>query len=174
MAVKMLDPGPKDLVLDPACGTGGFLTIAMNHVIEKIRETERDKWRDPDHPTQREHEELFRKIQRYADRGIVGIDINPNLVKAAKMNMVMNNDGSGNILRQDSLLHPHYWEQEFRKGLATAVGIAPETIRNGADLGYFDVIATNPPFGSRLPIVDPGASFVVGIKEGAARPPSVS
>ena len=38
MAVAMLDPGEKQLVLDPACGTGGFLITAMNHVIEKIRE----------------------------------------------------------------------------------------------------------------------------------------
>ena len=37
MAVEMLDPGPDDFVLDPACGTGGFLTIAMTHVIQKLR-----------------------------------------------------------------------------------------------------------------------------------------
>ncbi len=37
MAVAMLDPGEKQLILDPACGTGGFLITAMNHVIEKIR-----------------------------------------------------------------------------------------------------------------------------------------
>ena len=37
MAVAMLDPNEKQLVLDPACGTGGFLITAMNHVIEKIR-----------------------------------------------------------------------------------------------------------------------------------------
>jgi type I restriction enzyme M protein len=40
MAVEMLDPAPSDLVLDPACGTGGFLTIAMNHVIQKLRVNE--------------------------------------------------------------------------------------------------------------------------------------
>ena len=47
MTVKMLDPGPDDLVLDPACGTGGFLTIAMNHVSEKLRAAEAGKWNDP-------------------------------------------------------------------------------------------------------------------------------
>ena len=36
-AVAMLDPTEKELVLDPACGTGGFLITAMNPVIEKIR-----------------------------------------------------------------------------------------------------------------------------------------
>ena len=38
LAVEMLDPGEKQLLLDPACGTGGFLITAMNHVIAKIRE----------------------------------------------------------------------------------------------------------------------------------------
>ena len=42
MAVAMLDPSEKQVVLDPACGTGGFLITAMNHVIEKIRAAE---WR---------------------------------------------------------------------------------------------------------------------------------
>jgi len=40
MAVLMGDPGPKDLILDPACGTGGILITAMSHVIEKIRAPE--------------------------------------------------------------------------------------------------------------------------------------
>jgi len=79
---------------------------------------------------------------------------NPDLVKATKMNMVMNNDGSGNILRQDSLLHPHQWEDSFRKQFATALAIDPKTLRSEKDLGHFDVIATNPPFGSKLPIKD--------------------
>ena len=45
MAVTMLDPGENQLVLDPACGTGGFLITAMNHVIEKIRAAELKKWK---------------------------------------------------------------------------------------------------------------------------------
>ncbi len=43
MAVTMLDPGERQLVLDPACGTGGFLITAMNYVIEKIRAAEIQK-----------------------------------------------------------------------------------------------------------------------------------
>jgi len=54
MAVEMLDPGPKHMILDPACWTGGFLIIAMNHVIKKIREAERKKWKKPDAPTEKE------------------------------------------------------------------------------------------------------------------------
>ena len=74
MAVEMLDPGPDDLVLDPACGTGGFLTIAMNHVIDKLRERAALRWRNPESPSEIEFRELHQKIRDYADQRIVGID----------------------------------------------------------------------------------------------------
>lgn len=140
MCVLMLDPGPDDLVLDPACGTGGFLTIAMNHVIAKIRESEQRKWRDAESPNERESHEFLRKIQRYADQKIVGIDINPNLVKASKMNMVMNNDGSGGLYQGNSLARPVTWGKELRS----------------RDLvGQVDLLFTNPPFGSKITVDDP-------------------
>jgi len=140
MAVEMLDPGPKHLVLDPACGTGGFLIIAMNHVIKKIRDAERKKWKKPEAPTEKEQRELLLKIQDYATKNLVGIDLNPNLVKAAKMNMVMNNDGAGGLHQGNSLERPVTWSRELR----------------GADpTGKVDVLFTNPPFGSKIPIDDP-------------------
>ena len=77
MAVEMLDPDQTDCVVDPACGTGGFLTIAMNHVIQKIRAGESRKWRDDENPTEVEFQELHRKIREYADQRIVGIDHQP-------------------------------------------------------------------------------------------------
>jgi type I restriction enzyme M protein len=88
----MIDPIPKQVILDPACGTGGFLITAMNQVIAKLREAERRKWKNPESPSERESAELFRKIQDYANSNIIGMDLNPNLVKASKMNMVMNNE----------------------------------------------------------------------------------
>lgn len=140
MAVAMLDPGPGDLVLDPACGTGGFLTIAMNHVIEKLRTSEKTKWRVAERPSEREIGELHRKIRDYADQRIVGIDINPNLVKASKMNMVMNNDGSGGLYQANSLARPVTWTGALRdRGL----------------LGAVDLLFTNPPFGSKIVVDDP-------------------
>ena len=83
-----------------------------------------------------------------------GFDINPDLVKATKMNMVMNNDGSGNILQTNSLLPPHEWSDEFKTKLAEALGIMKSDIRNHTTLGYFNVIVTNPPFGSKIPVKD--------------------
>lgn len=83
-----------------------------------------------------------------------GFDINPDLVKATKMNMVMNNDGSGNILQTNSLLPPHEWSDDFKTKLAEALGVKKSDIRNHTTLEFFNVIVTNPPFGSKIPVKD--------------------
>ena len=140
MAVGMLDPGPQDLVVDPFCGTGGFLTIALNHVIEKIRARESKKWRNKEQPTERENRELIRSIQQYADKRTIGMDINPNLVRASKMNMVMNNDGSGGLYQANTLERPIRWSDELRARNLPA---------------HADIVLTNPPFGSKIRIDDP-------------------
>lgn len=150
MAIRMLDIKLEERVLDPACGTGGFLVIAMNEMIRRLRqEAEASGLSGTDMRTV-----LADRIQEVAQKCFFGVDINPDLVKATKMNMVMNNDGSGNIFRQDSLLHPHQWEGEFRRQFSRAIGIDSSELRGPDDLGRFDVIATNPPFGSKLPIKD--------------------
>lgn len=150
MTIQMLAPKVTDRILDQSCGTGGFLVIAMNEVIKLLEQSagvtsQSDAWM---------REALNGKIRDTAKQNFFGIDINPDLVKATKMNMVMNNDGSGNIFRQDSLLHPHQWESSFKQQLAKALDIDPDELRNEHCLGHFDVIATNPPFGSKLPIKD--------------------
>ncbi len=150
MAIRMLDIQVDDRVLDPACGTGGFLIIAMNSVIDQLH----DRSEIGSRPSLARLQAVSARVQEIASRNFFGVDINPDLVKATKMNMVMNNDGAGNILRQDSLLHPHQWEAEFRQDLASALGISDRTLTAPDRLGYFDVVATNPPFGSKLPIKD--------------------
>jgi type I restriction enzyme M protein len=74
--------------------------------------------------------------------------------------MVMNNDGSGNILQANSLLPPHEWTDEFKSKLVEALKASSDSetdkieIRNHATIGFFDVIVTNPPFGSKIPVKD--------------------
>ncbi len=155
MTVEMINPQIDEKVLDSSCGTGGFLVTAMTHVISQLEsdfskqmELPREKW-DSD-----TNKAFLDRISEMAASNFFGFDINPDLVKATKMNMVMNNDGSGNILQTNSLLPPHEWTDEFRTKLAEALGIKKEEIRNHTTLGYFDVIVTNPPFGSKIPIKD--------------------
>lgn len=139
MAVTMLNAQPAERLLDPACGTGGFLIIAMNHALAHIDTSEKLAWADPAFPTEYERQELYRKRSEYLTKRVYGLDLNPNLVRAAKMNMVMNNDGSGGLWQANSLEHPHTWNPEASK----AIG-----------LGSIDVLCTNPPFGANIVIDD--------------------
>lgn len=156
MAVKMINPRPDERVLDSSCGTGGFLVNAMNHVIQQIEEKSEKQFGKPKSRwTDRQRETVRGKIADIASRNFYGFDINPDLVKATKMNMVMNNDGSGNILRENSLLPPHEWGKDFKEPLGKALKVDPDKITNHKNIGFFDVIVTNPPFGTKIPITDP-------------------
>lgn len=155
MVVEMINPKIGERVLDSSCGTGGFLVMAMNHVIKEIeKEYEKevglmkDKW---DNNTFGMFQD---KIAEIAKNNFFGFDINPDLVKATKMNMVMNNDGSGNILQTNSLLPPHEWSDDFKTRLSEVLGISKIDIRNHRTISFFDVIVTNPPFGSKIPVKD--------------------
>jgi type I restriction enzyme M protein len=68
--------------------------------------------------------------------------------------MVMNNDGSGNIYQLNSLLSPHEWSPEFKSELEGKFHLKKGSINNHKSIGLFDVIVTNPPFGSKIPITD--------------------
>ena len=136
MTVKMLDPNPGDRILDPACGTGGFIVVAFNYVSEKIRQAERKTWKNPQSPTSAEEKRLFDKIHE-AGKSIFGLDFNANLVKTAQMNMVMNNDGRGGLHCANSLLKPSAW---------------PKPVQQVFELGSMDIVMANPPFGTKIKI----------------------
>ena len=155
MAVEMVNPKPGEKVCDVACGTGGFLVMAMNHVIEQLKkEVENDFDKTESEWSDYEKEIVRNRIKQIAASNFFGFDINPDLVKATKMNMVMNNDGSGNIYRNDSLLPPHEWSLKLKQQLAKELNIESESIKNNHSIEFFDVIVTNPPFGSKIPIKD--------------------
>ena len=124
MVVEMINPRIDEKVLDSSCGTGGFLVQAMTHVIAQLEKEFSASLgiskKDWDSDTVKVFQD---RISEMASTSFFGFDINPDLVKATKMNMVMNNDGSGNILQTNSLLPPHEWTDEFKTRLAEALHI---------------------------------------------------
>jgi type I restriction enzyme M protein len=108
----------------------------MNHVIAKIQQAEQRKGGS----VERIESATRQRIQKFAQNFIVGIDLNPNLIKASKMNMVMNNDGSGGLYQGNALANGATWSEELRS-------------RNL--VGRTNMLFTNPPFGSKIPIDDP-------------------
>jgi len=155
MVVEMINPTIDEKVLDSSCGTGGFLVTAMTYAMKQLKiEFEKETGKLKSEWDDFEKKAFQDKISDMAMNNYFGFDINHDLVKATKMNMVMNNDGSGNILQNNSLLQPHEWTDDFKTRLSAALQIDKKTLINKDSIGYFDVIVTNPPFGSKIPIKD--------------------
>lgn len=93
----------KDLkIIDPACGTGGFLIAILNYIKSVFYVEELRKWGDEETAITRTNE----RVKSYCERSLYGIDINPLLVRATQMNEVMHGNGSGNLFGGFSSLLP--------------------------------------------------------------------
>ncbi|MHA2370975.1 MAG: N-6 DNA methylase, partial [Candidatus Hodarchaeales archaeon] len=133
MTVQMLDIQIGEKILDPACGTGGFLLFAFQDLFQKLYEQNQGK-RSP-----LPDDEISRRILAIAQDSY-GIDFNPGLIAVCKLNMLMNDCGTDNIFPANSLRNPKLWTSE--------------KAQKEVGLGSFDVVVTNPPFGTKIPIRD--------------------
>jgi type I restriction enzyme M protein len=160
--VEMLDPDEHQRVLDPACGSGGFLVMVLDHVRKKITKRLFPKLQGPWLQDKMNSYEVNELVKEYAERNLFGFDFDPDLKKAARMNMVMAGDGHANIFHVNSLAYPGGdKEQELLK----VIEAVNKSIESGKDKkvkfefpdarGKFDLIFTNPPFGAKIPINDP-------------------
>ncbi len=112
-------------ILDPSCGSGGFLLHALDFMRKKADQFY-DKKAEPT-----DHKEYWHK---FAEKHLFGIEINDEIARVAKMNMIVHDDGHTNVISHDALdsidkMHEH--NQGFTKD-------------------KFDLILTNPPFGSTI------------------------
>ncbi len=156
--VEMLDPKENERVLDPACGSGGFLIMVLDHVRKQIA---KELYPDLDGPLLTEKYnsvEVNERVRQYAERSIFGFDFDPDLKKAARMNMVMAGDGHANIFHVNSLAYPNWEHPEEIEKINTTIN---ESLRQFKDLdnaygsdarGKFDLVFTNPPFGTKIKV----------------------
>ena len=84
--VDMIQPTKDDTLLDPACGSGGFLVYAMKRVFQQI-----------DNDYAGDDFAIFRHKNEFAQRRIYGIEVNERIARVAMMDMVINEDGHTNI-----------------------------------------------------------------------------
>lgn len=131
IAVKLASPRYGDRVCDPACGSGGFLIHAMKEVWRTMED-------DPEWKGSSRLEEQQRSI---AARSFFGIDKETDLVRIAKAHMAISGDGRSNIVHENSL----HRAEEFA-GEARACFVEEGQFRE------FDVVLTNPPFGTKTKV----------------------
>ena len=116
------------LVLDTSCGSGGFLL----HALEKVRK-EADEFY-PEQIGPPEGAKHNRHWHDFAMSNLYGIEINEQIARTAKMNMIIHDDGHTNVVAADGLLPSQELQQK--------------TGNKGFRSSRFDFIVTNPPFGS--------------------------
>ena len=133
MCVRMLNPKRKEYVMDPACGSGGFLLHAMEWCYPA---------RDNDKRELRKH--------KYASKYLWGIDFETRAAKTSRALMLIAGDGHTNIFGPDvSSLDPKTWYETgsgqalmhgLRQAKLTAKKIpAKETLRDDDNAWeYFD------------------------------------
>ncbi len=132
LAVKMTNPKPEESICDPACGSGGFLIYSMKHIWNLMEHD--PKWKGS--PKLNEHK------QRIASQSIFGIDKESDLVKIAKAYMAISGDGRSNMVYENTL-------HEISKFSP----LAKEKFTEDNKFRKFDVILTNPPFGTKTKVV---------------------
>ena len=144
VAVKLANPKPGDKVCDPACGSGGFLLHAMKHVWNLM---EKDpKWKDSP--------QLNNERRNLAARSFFGIDKETDLVKIAKAHMAIAGDGRSNIVHENSLHQAIEFEGEAKIHFI-----------NQGQFEKFDIVLTNPPFGTKNKVLKSDAKhFYLGHK----------
>ncbi|WP_200882729.1 N-6 DNA methylase [Amycolatopsis sp. MJM2582] len=156
LMVEILDPKEDETVLDPTCGTGGFLQATLNH-LHHTWQKEEGTYGFPDTP---EQQERFRdKLRAYADEHLIGADFDPFLVRATTMNIMTLADTTGNVFHMDSLAFPR----------GHLPGVEPARAMIPIDEGHqtVDVLLTNPPFGADIPISD--ESVLGSFRDGVAK-----
>jgi len=129
--VAMMPPQADDYVLDTSCGSGGFLLYAMDHVRHQAASIKNEVLR-------------FRKWHDFAEKRLFGIEINDEISRVAKMNMILHDDGHTNVVAADGLEDWPVLEKINRD-------LKPET---------FDIVLTNPPFGAVVKAAEKGQAYI--------------
>lgn len=130
-AVNVLPITNESKVLDTSCGSGGFLLYALDKVRKQATDFYPNYKKDS-----KQYSRWYKYWHDFASNNLFGIEINEQISRAAKMNMIIHDDGHTNVITLDGLVDEKQIE-EFTKN-------------QGFKYGSFDFIVTNPPFGSTI------------------------
>jgi type I restriction enzyme M protein len=115
--VDVINPTKDDKVLDPACGTGGFLVSTYNHILEQ-HDGKDDPKKNEKPLTPDERKKLMSNLQGY--------DIDPTMVRIAQVNMYLHQFKNPQIFQYDSLTSEERWNDKYDVILANPPFMSPK------------------------------------------------
>lgn len=164
--VEAVNPTKDDKVLDPAVGTAGFLIAAYNHV--RSQHDGKDEQGNTNDEKRLTADELDKIHHNYR-----GFDIDPTMVRTAKVNMYLHGFKTPDIINHDSLSSEEYWNDRYDVILANPPFMTPKggiqphkkfgISANRAEVLFVDYIASHlKPTGRAGIVVPEGIIFQSG------------
>jgi type I restriction enzyme M protein len=115
--VEAVNPTKDDKVLDPACGTGGFLISAYKNIL---------KHHDGKDDPKKKEKPLTPDQRRTLMQNFEGYDIDPGMVRIAQVNMYLHQFKNPKIVQYDSLSMDERWNDKFDVILANPPFMSPK------------------------------------------------
>ena len=129
LMVSLIKVNPNSLVIDPACGTGGFLTEVLRTKWNSIdKEGKKLGWSKDAVNDEKKHSAI---------KTIFGIENDDFIAKVAKAYMAILGDGRGSIHTDNTLKNPQEWNDKTKTDI---------------QLNKFDIVLANPPFGEDIKV----------------------
>lgn len=127
--VRIIDPGPSEIVLDPACGSGGFLVHVLNHNTSRLEVASKD----------------------YCANHLWGCDFDKRAIQVAKALMLVAGDDNTNLHQVNSLLNANTGDLiSMAEDGAPKLTIEDLLRSKARKFRGFDVVLTNPPFAGEI------------------------
>ncbi|OQA93723.1 MAG: putative type I restriction enzymeP M protein [Microgenomates group bacterium ADurb.Bin219] len=115
--VEVVDPKKDESILDPACGTAGFLISAYKHILEQ-----HDGLDDPEHKEKPLTPDEKKKLMG----NLFGYDISPDMVKLSKVNMYLHGFAEPKIYEYDTLSSDEKWDEMYDVIMANPPFMSPK------------------------------------------------
>ncbi len=115
LIVEAVDPQKEDRILDPACGTAGFLVSAYKHILKNNTDKKSDK----------PGSSLTSTERRKLTKNIVGYDISQEMVRLSLVNLYLHGFAEPNIYEYDTLSSLERWDDSFDCLLANPPFMTP-------------------------------------------------
>lgn len=113
MMVEIVDPKKNETILDPACGTAGFLISAYRHILAQNKDEEGKSTLTAD--------DRKRLTENFA-----GYDISPDMVRLSRVNMYLHHFTKPKISEYDTLTSEEKWDDCYDVILANPPFMTPK------------------------------------------------